>query len=310
MVDKPVLLEQSTVYPMTSLQHDIDDLDVNIELDSQRDINGISTGLTSNETNPKFTRKQLTAQPLQAKTIITDNFMEENIEKENFLSTYLGLLADKMGPAFELFGVYADTSVSTVTGEGTGYKMTNGILAQAKTIKTDNNNPCNGLSNLITLNSNPLEGVLDAIDLYIEQDGDLSNANIVLSPVAYSKLMRDIYANRDTPLGDAVLLEGECPTIMGLPLVADSVLKDTRNGYDTMKFTDGEYKGNGTNVSRMNYGFIGNPNNIVFGMMRDFNVINQWDIDVLGYKIAMLCKGDVKIHFDQDTLILPCTLSA
>ena len=79
-------------------------------------------------------RKQLVAQPLQARTIISDNFLEENIEGPDFLTTYMNELADSMGPALETWGIFADTTVSTVTGEGTGYKMTNGILAQLKSI--------------------------------------------------------------------------------------------------------------------------------------------------------------------------------
>ena len=42
-------------------------------------------------------------------------------------------------------------------------------------------------------------------------------------------------------------------------------------------------------------------------MMREFDVKNQWDIDVLGYKVALLCKGDVKVLWDQDTLAIPFT---
>ena len=67
------------------------------------------------------------------------------------------------------------------------------------------------------------------------------------------------------------------------------------------------YDAQGTAVDKMTYGFIGQPANIVFGMMREFDIKNQWDIDVLGYKVALLCKGDVKVLWDQDTLAVPFT---
>ena len=84
MVDVPVLLNQSTVLPMTALQHDLDMLTADVELDSQRDTQGCSTPLTETELEPGMERKQLIAQPLQAKTIVSDNFLEENIEGEDF----------------------------------------------------------------------------------------------------------------------------------------------------------------------------------------------------------------------------------
>lgn len=308
LVDKPVLVEQSTVFPMTALEHDLDDLEIKVELDAQRTISngtiGASTGLTDTETVPNLSRKKLRAVPLQCKTVITDNFLEENIEKEGFLDKYLGRLGEAMGPAFELWGVYADQSVSHITGEGTGYGLANGLLAQCKAIATDSNTETKGLSKLITHDC-LIDGILNAVYTYIDQDGDLNNATMVLPPTIYSRLMGAIAKDRNSDLGDLVIQDGKMTTIMGIELKSDNILRQTRNGYDTMKFTNGEYKANGTNTSGMHYGFIGRPNNIVFGMMKNIETANQYDIDVWGYKVAGRVKGDVKIHWDQDTLAIP-----
>ena len=308
LVNEPVLLNQSAMLPMTALQHDLDMLTAEIELDSQRLASGASAPLTDNETEPGRVRKQLLAQPLQAKTIITDNFIEENIEGEEFMTTYMNLLADNMGPAFQRFGVFAELNSTTVAGEGTGFSTTNGVLAQLKEISSDNNNDAQGLSQLV-YKDNVGAGVLEAIERYSDQDGDISNATIVLPPQMYSRLMVEIAMDRNTDLGDAVFQDGNMTKIMGMELKSDNVLRETRNGYDTMQFTNGEYKGNGTKIDKMKYGFIGKPNNLVFGMMRDFEIKNQWDIDVLGYKVALLCKGDVKVLWDQDTLAIPFTMN-
>ena len=120
--------------------------------------------------------------------------------------------------------------------------------------------------------------------------------------------MIEIANSRETNLGDAVLQEGNMTKILGIEIKQDNILRNCRNGYDKMKFTDNEYAANGTQVSNMLYGFIGQPNNIVFGMMRNFETKNQWDIDVLGYKVAFLVKGDVKVLWDQDTLAIPFTM--
>lgn len=308
MVDEPVLLNQSTTFPMTALQHDLDMLTAEVELDTQRTTTGASAPLTSTETEPDKNRKQLLAQPLQAKTIVTDNFLEENIEGENFMDLYMGLLAEAMGPAFQRFGIFADTSVSTVSGEGTAYKTTDGILKQLINISTDSNNEANGLAKL-TYQNDVGTGILDAIIRYIEQDGNLKNARCVLPPQIYGRLMLEIANDRNTELGDAVLQTADMTKIMDVEIVQDNILRNCRNGYNEMKFTDGEYKGNGTKNTNMIYGFVGQPNNLVFGMMSDFTVKNQWDIDVLGYKVALLCKGDSKVLWDQDTLAIPFTLN-
>ena len=292
MVDEPVLLNQSTVLPMANLQHDLDMLLPSVELEAQRDASGRSTPLTQTELDPGMNRKQLIAQPLQAKTIVTDNFLEENIEKEDFLTTYMNQLADEMGPAFERWGIFADMSQTST--DASGYRMTNGLLAQMKAVASDNNNEANGIANLVYKN-NVGTGILDAI--------------CVLPPQIFAKLMVEIARDKNTDLGDAVFQDGTMTKILGIEITADDILRETRNGYDRMQFTDGVYKGNGTYVDKMKYGFIGQPANVVFGMMREFDIKNQWDIDVLGYKVALLCKGDAKVLWDQDTLVVPFTMN-
>lgn len=307
MVDSPVLLNQSHVFPMTSLMHDLDMLYSDVELETQRDgSTGISKGLTDVETVPDMSRKQLLAIPLQAKTIITDNFLDENIEKENFMNTYTNLLAEAMGPAFERFGLFADKQVTTQPGEGTGYKMADGILTQLKQISESGTTDAKGIADLV-YNGNELEGIIESIMAYIDQDGDIANATCVLPPQVYARVMAQIAIGRETAYGDMVFQNGDVTKIMGVPLVQDNILRDTRNQYDKMKFTDGAYASGGTEVDKMTYGFIGKPDNIIFGLMRDFESKNQWDIDILGYKVALLCKGDVKVLWDQDTLAIPFT---
>lgn len=311
VTDEPVLLEQSRVIQMRSLQHDIDDLGIELDFDIQRNAStGASTGLTSRETVPIRKRKQLLAQPLQAKTIIPLNFIDENIEGEDFLAKWLGLLGTEMGPAMERYGIYADTSVATQTGEGTGFTATNGLLAQAKAIQADATTDAEGFAPLVYSN-NALDGLLDAAEIYVEQDGNMKNANILVPPSMYTKVVRDIAAREDN-LGEAVLKDGKIPMVMGMEVKQDNILRETRHAWDTQKFntTTGKMAGNGSNIDKLRYAFIGEPSNIVFGMMRDMDVLNQFDIDEIGYKVVGLAKADAKIHYDQDTLVVPFTKNA
>lgn len=309
MVEEPVLLNQSTVFPMTSLMHDLDMLDVDVELESQRDAStGASTGLTDVETTPDFNRKQLLASPLQAKAIINDNYLKENIEKEGFMTTYMNLLADNLGPAFEKFGLYAVKGSTTVAGEGSGYSMADGILAQLKAINADSSNNA-GYANLVYSNG-VTQGLIDAAQQYIDQDGDIVGANFVLPPEMYGRFVSEIAVNRETQFGDAVFTDGNITKVLGIPVVQDNILRKTRNGFDNDKFTKaGSLSASGSKVENLKYGFLGKASNIVFGLLKDFEVKNQWDIDILGTKVAMLVSGDVKVHYDQDTIAIPFTLN-
>lgn len=307
--DTPVLVNQSTIIPMSALQHDLDDLELSVELDAQRTMSSgypsTSTGLTANETVPQFTRKQLLAQPLQCKTIITENWLDENIEGRRFLDKYLGRLGEAMGPAFERWALFAKKGSTTVSGEGTGYALADGILAQLETIAQDNT-ANKGINKLIPTNA-ILEGIINAILAYIDQEGDIMGATLLLPPTIYARLMAEIANNKNTEFDRLILQEANMTRIMGIEIKQDNILRTTRNGYGTMKFnsTTKEYDTTGSNVSGITWGILTKATNIIFGMMKNIETRNQYDIDILGYKVAGLCKGDVKVHWDQDTLALP-----
>lgn len=307
---EPELLKQSRVITMRSLMYDLDDLEINLDFDAQRDSSGVSTGLTSNETEPKFTRKQLLAKPLQAMTSISRNFLLENITEDDFLSIYTSYVGEQTGPAVERFGIFSDSTVSTQTGEATGFATNNGLLAQAKAIAADTSNPASGFAPLAYSNT-ALESLCNAIEIYIDQDGNMKNANAVVPPQMYSKIVKDIAA-RESEFGDVTLKDGKIPMVMGMEVKQDNILRETRHAWDSMKFdtTTGLPKGNGSNISDLRYAFIGEPSNVAFGMLHNPEILNQWDINILGYKVAVVANVDAKIHRDTDTVVLPYTKTA
>ena len=307
---EPILLQQSRVITMKNLQYDLDDLEIDLDFDAQRNTStGESLPLTNNETVPRRKRKQLLAQSLQAMTSISRNFLLENIEHEDFLTTYTSYVGEQTGPAVERFGVYADSSVNTVAGEKTGFATCNGLLAQAKAIQADNTNDAAGFAPLAYSNT-ALDSLMEAISTYIDQDGNMKNANAVVPPQMYSKIVKDI-TTRETELGDVTLKDGKIPMVMGMEVKQDNILRETRHGWDKMKFgTDGLPKGNGSQVTDLRYAFIGEPSNVAFGMLHEPEILNQWDINILGYKVAVVANVDAKIHRDTDTIVLPYTKNA
>ena len=181
------------------------------------------------------------------------------------------------------------------------------ILQQLKNISADSSSNA-GYSKLIYSNK-VTEGLINAAQTYIDQDGDIVGANFVLPPEMYGRFVSEIAVDRETQFGDAVFVDGNITKVLGIPVVQDNILRKVRNGFNEEKFTNDELKGNGTKVTNMKYGFLGKASNLVFGMLKDFEVKNQWSIDALGTKVAMLCSGDAKVLYDQDTIALPFTLN-
>lgn len=308
---EPELLKQSRVVTMKSLQYDLDDMEVELDFDIQRNVTtGISTPLTENETTPNFRRVQLLAKPLQAMTQISRNFLLENIASEEFLSIYMSYVGEQTGPALERWGIYADSSVAQQTGEKNGFTSNDGILAQAKAIQADATIDAEGFAPL-TYSNTALEGLCNAIELYIDQDGNMKNANAVVPPQMYSKIVKDIAA-RESEFGDVALKDGKIPMVMGMEVKQDNILREVRHAWGTQKFntTTGKMAGNGTSISDLRYAFIGEPSNIAFGMLHDMEVLNQWDIKLLGYHIAVVGNMDAKIHRPTDTIVIPYTKNA
>ena len=311
MVKTPVFMNQSTVIPMTSLEHNLDMFNKEPDFESQRNLStGVSYGYADlTEVAPERTQKTLLARPLALKSIITQNFLDENIEKEDFLNTWTSYLAQQAAPAMERFGVFAN-SASTET-VASGLKATDGILKQLLTINGGAQAKTTGVGNLVYSNE-VADGIFRNINRYVDNDGDLDNATLVLPPQIYSRFMAETAADRDTPLGDIIWENGTTPKVMGIAIKQDSVLRNSPNGYDELGFTAaGEYDVDATaDTDKMLYGFLSKPSNNVFGIMRDTEVKQEWSIDVLGYKTALLAKADAKVIFEEDTLVIPFTMNA
>ena len=309
MVKEPVFMNQCTVIPMTSLQHNLDMFSKDPDFESQRNLStGISYGYADlTDLGPERTQKQLLARPLALKSVMTQNFIDENIEKQGFLSTWTSYLAAQAGPAMERFGVFSDTaSTETVAS---GLKATDGILKQLLAINGGAQAKTTGVGNLIYSNE-VADGIFRNINRYVDNDGDLDNATLVLPPQMYSRFMAEVSADRDTNLGDIIWENGRTPKVMGITIKQDAVLRNSPNGFDEKGFTSaGEYDVDGTDVDKLLWAFLSKPSNNVFGIMRDTEVKQEYSIDVLGYKTALLAKADAKVVFSEDTMVIPFTLT-
>lgn len=311
MVKDPVFLNQCTVIPMTSLQANLDMFNKEPDFESQRNLTtGVSYGFADlTDLGPDRTQKQLLARPLALKSVMTQNFLDENIEKEGFLSTWTSYLAAQAGPAMERFGIFSD-SASTET-VASGLKTTDGILKQLLTINGGAQANTLGVGNLGYSNE-VADAIFRNINRFVDNDGDINNATLVLPPQIFSRFMAETSADRDTQLGDIIWENGKTPKVMGIEIKQDGVLRKSPNGFDELGFTAaGEYDSDAaTQTDKLVWAFLSKPSNNVFGIMRDTEVKQEYSIDVLGYKTALLAKADAKVVFSEDTLAIPFTLNA
>lgn len=325
MVREPVFLNQSTVIPMTSLQHDLDMFDQEIDFETQRPPQMSSFGYGEiGEVPFDPLRKQLLAQPLALRSNITQNFLDENVEKDGFLSTWTSYLAAQAGPAMERFGIFSKKVDHTAEEwkqpqYKSAFNVTDGLLQQliSRFLELGGaGTATKGIGKLVYGNEVP-DGIFRNIHRYVGNNGDLDNATLVLPPQIYSRFMAETANDRDTELGDIVWADGKTPKVMGIEIKNDHVLRKSPNGFDVMKFSKPQKSGAGSeyNISGVKYtdllfGFLSKPSNNVFGIMRDTEVKQEYSIDVLGYKTALLAKADAKYLFDEDTLAIPFTLTS
>lgn len=351
MIDEPVLLHQSTVITMGSLMQDISYLDVDFKWESQRgkssaqsvydadgneykivaDPKGKSIKLEQiKRTDPDMSRKQLLARPIHARSWLTDNFLEENIMRQNFLPFWKNFLAQKSGPAFEALHLFAKMSGEETVERGSASLLVRGLLGQFDRVSNDSGklvpeNEPQGFSRVV-FGDNIVNGLFDVILEYGDQEGDSLKNTLLLPPQIISRLKAEIAADRETDFGDKIYVDGDVPKILGTEIKQDNVLRKSENGWNNIKYytqkdstTDGrKYKKVPTGVSptaektaELNdvvYGILGRPSNIVFGMFQEFNMFHARNHMGWGWDIGMRAKADTTFLKEKDTLIIPFTL--
>lgn len=292
MTENQIMMDNSVVKTMNTNTMDLDEILLEVELDGQRTATGVSGVLpggdstrtaVGSEIEPIFRRKYLTAEPYVAFANVSENFLEENIEKESFMDTFTNLLTEKAGPAFERVTIYGKRG--SVSGTSTGYGMNDGILQQLEDISNDAAIDAEGFGDDID-NSDILTGIENLITTYIEQDGITAGAVLYVSSSVEFKLRKEI-KNRQTELGDNFLIENNTIYIYGIEVVYDSNLNKPKNGWET---------------DVKSYVILTQPQNIIYGMMKDVQLRMDWELRNMSYLVALTVKGDVKIGFDQDTI--------
>lgn len=280
MTEDSNMLDTCRMVDMTAQQHDLDELKLDVELEDQRLSNGNTKGLPDSELGVTFNRKILNAGDYVGKIIVKDNFIDRNIEKQNFFTLIQNQLAERMGPAFIRTTLYGKSGGSNSI---TGYNVRDGIIKQLETIAADSTDAIGVSATEIDESTKPLDAVMKFIKEAQEQDMIIDEAVLFVPPTFKTALLMDA-TTRQTDLGDKVLIDGGELSVLGVKVIKASGLRTPKNGY--------------TNK----YIILTLPNNLAFGLFgQTVNVKFQWDIDILGYKVAGLVSGDVKVHNNFQT---------
>jgi hypothetical protein len=194
MVDNSPILDDARIIRMTSVQHNLEYLNNELNFSPERStfFNGTdAAACADNGACPDLSRKVITAIPVFSSCKVSDNFVLENIAKEGFLSTYTRMLAERAGPAYEKLLL-----TETLANDGA-----DGILAMAPKAADDVDAT--------------VDGIVKLVKEYIAQGGSLIDA-VLYAPAVFITALRAAIAMRETPLGDASLTENGDIRVAGI----------------------------------------------------------------------------------------------
>ena len=203
LIEKAKLLQLATVIPMGSYLHDLPAM----KFDGwflQAGAEGTALGY-GDTTTPTFTSPRLAAKLFRGLLPITEEALEDNIQRNTLLPYIMAKLPDVA--ARDLERIIVNSVASGVAGVPQ-LSLLDGMLAQLTT------NPYNGGSEVI--NQEQLEGMLAVLANEYKQDvSDMAYLVNIQAERTYRKGL----AQRNTVAGDRYLLENVPVLCGGIPLV-------------------------------------------------------------------------------------------
>lgn len=286
MKEGTVLLDAARLIPMSSFKKDIDRISMDIELEAPvRDANGNEV---LSDQDPAFGCNTLDAVKLRAKTRLTNDALEDNIEQGNLQTTLTSLFGTAGGRAWERVCIYGDTSI-TDTAVPTGYRAVNGWIKKngnklygsgtGKDFDPSITDPTN--------ENHPFAVMLDAQD-----DAYLENACYWVPKSVATKYQRSL-KSKDTNLGDQANLQKGELTFEGYPVRAVPALGMP---YKSASFMNGKAK---------KAWFFGPADQFVYGIWKNVQIRPVEDVENDLWKFFMRMRGDC--HFEDETKVV-CAL--
>lgn len=248
------------------------------------------------EAVPEFLKQELTAVPLTAFTLIPKAFMKTNIEHENFINKYEGILAPACAYSAESIAIFGKPlQTGETAGSGgvpaaqDGMLSMEGILYQLDAIRTaattggvvDTTKP-HGKSTATIYKDNAIKGVQDLIIEYIKQGGKRSEAKIFVDSTLEAALINEV-GKRETQRGDMYFFDGGVLYINGIEVIQLDALDHPERGYGSVAI-------------------IGNPASVAYAPVMEAESEAEYTVARKAYLTSIDFMFDVGIVFASDLL--------
>lgn len=295
---------------------DIEQLRVRAKLVNKRKISGnkgaqVTDLLSLPETVPDKRKKRLIAKSMVAFTQIEEDFVNTNIEGEQFLATYQNIFAPACAFSVDQAIMYGKNTGS----DEMGYHAIDGILAQLDDISSEYLDPSthnivhpkkpqghygvhwdNDSNSVKYIDLHAGEGydvfpqIHKMILQYVKQRGDRQKLKLLVSHSLEEKMLFEA-SQRQTPGGDNIFFGGETyDQFINSHVIALDVLDEYFND-----------DGNAIN----GYGevmLLANPQSIGYGPLMEADSVLQYELLLLSYVCANKFMFDVGVIDSEDVL--------
>lgn len=281
MKDATVLLDAAKLEPMTSDKKDLDRIDQEVELESP--VRDAETGnITLTDQDPDFAYNTLEAKKFRARTRVTQDALDVNIEGQGLMNTIQSVFGAACGRATERAFIYGDTS-QTSSSIPTGYKAIDGWI---KCVDDDNVLYGGGTANQRDFDPSDIDDIFTKMKdaqkgAYLEQSTFFVPPSIA---VGYQRTLK----SRDSNLGDQANLSAGQLTFEGRPVVPVPALAWKAQ--------------NSTFFGPEDPMFFGPASNFIYGMFKQVELRVWEDIDNELWKIRYGFKADV--NFSDETNVI------
>lgn len=274
-----VMLDGSRYIRMNSDKKDIDR--INFELDLEDGSRNSSTAvITLTDQDPTFTLNELDAQKLMAKTRLTYEALEDNIEQGTLESTVTSLFAKAAGRSFERICIFGDQSLVAGVNVPSGYTKIDGWAHEADSdqILTSGDFKATDVETVF-------ETMYDKLDPQY-----LSNA-VFYVPYSRETEYRRALKGRDTAMGDEAVAGANTLYFEGVPIKPVASLDYPIN---SATFA--------SNISKEVL-FLGPPQNFVHGLKREITIESDKDVENQVYKFVLSLRGDCEYENEEKVVV-------
>ena len=300
--EKTSIIKDARLIKMNELDFELQYLRTEMELQDVRRIQGypddadyiprsqIQDITAFEESKPSFRKNALHAQRGVAYTEVAETFIDENLEKTNFLEKSGTLYMNQLGLDMEKVGLMAKADPTRPNGRSLMDSM-DGIFQQLKDVdagyQTGTDNPKGFGSAFSAGNGSVIKQVMDKIEEYIAQNGNLDGAKFYISHVLYNKILREV-TTRETDWADNVLRNGYEMSILGVPMVKVDCLNPL------------------SDPRKRNYwghlALLAQPQSMLWGVYEDITSKTSYQHRYLNYLTTWQVAFDTGILWEQDLL--------